>query len=144
MNKTPIYIITTMLLCSVAQANPSVERTAVSAEVRKNAEDGIKILNGKLPKMVDPGTRLDQATFSDGNRLTHYYTLINVSSKQGGVYRSADSAKVVKQMSAKQNCNTPAMRFFLEQGVILSHSFNANDGAHLLAVDVTRQDCTSL
>ena len=144
MNKTLFSIVIVISLCSAAQASPSVDNTTLSAEARKGTEDGLKILNEKLPKMIDPDTRLDHAKFNDYNRLTHYYTLINISSKEGGAYRSAEVAKMATQMAARQNCNTPAMRFLLEQGVILSHSFNANDGAHLMAVDVTRQDCNSL
>jgi hypothetical protein len=104
-----------------------VKRVAAVAEIAAETSK-------TLPKRVDADTELFAVT-AEGATLVYSYRLVNADASD--VEPAALAAAVVESA-----CSKPATRDrFLEQGIGMRHVYHDRNGALVIAVPITANEC---
>ncbi|MEM9255897.1 MAG: hypothetical protein AAGA91_10630 [Pseudomonadota bacterium] len=98
-----------------------------------------KVLSGRLPMMVDEGTRLEAAK-AQGNTLTLQYELINHTSEQ---LDGASLERSLRPLVIKQTCDNPDLRAVLDQGAVVTYRYYGSDRAEILEMSLNAEACLS-
>jgi hypothetical protein len=96
-------------------------------------------MNRDNPKVLDPDTRLDKVTTSDG-KFIYNYTLLNVTN---GELDFETLAPKLKAQFAKRLCATTGWKNgLLEEGARVEYFYSGSDGKPIGRVTVTKSDCS--
>ena len=95
-------------------------------------------LNKSMPMVIDSVTRLDNILASPVSpKFTYNYTI-------DATLHEINTANFFVQMKStiiKGVCTTPEMKIFVHNGVTVSYSYRARDGAFAGRIDVSPNDC---
>ena len=95
-------------------------------------------INQKLPRMVDPETRLDQIVTGPGKSIVYRYTLVNFA--KGEVPDPSRIAKVVRPKVLDRYRSDKDLKRVRESGLVLHHKYFDKYGTFLAGFQVGPAD----
>lgn len=140
-----VYIVASVFMISAVIFN-DVERLinkpgakdSASIDVDKMLMQASAEVNASMPRMIGEKMRLDKVLAEPGRELVYFYTLLSHAASD---IESKAFHDVMRPINLEDYCDSPEMRVFFENKVIMHHVYQGKDEGEITRVTISPIDC---
>ncbi len=125
----------TIVICFLTLSFSCTQKS-YETEIRDIAND----TNRNLPTMVDSETRFESVSPESGKVYQYNFTLINVEKRNFNASSFSEKQKSTILSGIENMKNQSGFKFFVENNVTFSYSYNDKNGENLFKISIPPSD----